>query len=1018
MASRNFLLAIAVALTAGGLPAVVLAQSDSGTLGPWRPEDMAHSPNFADDRPNADSQAICDKYYKPMLETKFFLGDKKKLGFRVAPRNERWAGIMVTTPDGKPIPLTDAPWTVTLVDAADGKTTASFEIHDTKILFSDASRVFAPKTEIRVTVAPPKPTTAPATKPATTMPAATKPAASMPAVDWGKPGELVDSVVVDFGQWKFQASQIQVSSLLEPTAKRGLVAPKGGDFVAADGTQMWFNGGRRNHILTKAQVDQFVETYRESGQNLVGHIGVEEMLVDPVTGEMDPKLLDNYFYWISKLGENGIYYALDFFPQYLKGKIHGYPKDAKPDLSETYLFFVDPTFRAGQKTFWKKLLTTTNPYNGKALKDDPTLMMVDLGCELGLNERRFDFNRVDLPATTAAWREAFNKYLLAKYGDTEKLAAAWAMEPLLKAGKVSWEDPTKNGITIPWHYRGERAAQAGVFPGAGQCDQYTTGRYYFDGTRRIASPRVSDAIEFTYRVQADWAKDLAKFLREDVGLKTGIGWSGDGFHISQVPNRKANMDFPGNITSGSAYSDWDVGDQITSRTKNLKRFTSMNYIYDRATFAYEWGGWATMGPFQYEYLLAAALVGRSYGFDGLAQHQVFENDMYPTSDPDYTKKRFISPLTDRRRGPYSLALWILSKSKIPQIKDKIIVGYPDNSAFYGGPMRIMSNACFENWIMYQLGTEDYSFKDVYDGPKDRVVIHEGRGPYGDYRQTKHAILWCHGNSDREGKDLQAKEKWFALHGITFKPGEKFILTDKYLAINVDVPNYNDTHRKAEQARWDLLNENQAKASSKFYGGLLITADEYYWKAEPDAAPDEVDLQIYAALKKWGYPLPFEADEIDKVWRSRDKSMEMDTRKECFRADLDDIQVWFGRKSNKPGKLEMSRLSAETGEKQYSVMLLPWDTADFATSKTLALWCMLNSKVTIKLPFEKPPTIYAVNWLGKRLFEVKPEEVAKDHVTFSTARHDDIFIYEIVRDGTGGADAGGKAANPPAASNGK
>ncbi len=60
--------------------------------------------------------------------------------------------------------------------------------------------------------------------------------------------------------------------------------------------------------------------------------------------------------------------------------------------------------------------------------------------------------------------------------------------------------------------------------------------------------------------------------------------------------------------------------------------------------------------------------------------------------------------------------------------------------------------------------------DLYDGPKDRVVVHCGRGPYSDYRRAKHGILWCYSNSDHDGKDPEAKKKWFALHGIQFASG--------------------------------------------------------------------------------------------------------------------------------------------------------------------------------------------------------------------------------------------------------
>jgi hypothetical protein len=299
--------------------------------------------------------------------------------------------------------------------------------------------------------------------------------------------------------------------------------------------------------------------------------------------------------------------------------------------------------------------------------------------------------------------------------------------------------------------------------------------------------------------------------------------------------------------------------------------------------------------------------------------------------------------------------------------------------------------------MYQIGVEDYAFKDVYDGPADRIVVHDGRGPYGDYRKAKHAILWCHSNSDREGKDPKAKEKWFALHGITFAPGQKYVLNDQFFATTEDMTDYNVIHQKAEQARWKAIADTDVRIRQQvqFRAGLSL-ANDVYWDAEPDARPTELDRQIYLALKQWGFPLPFEESEIDKVWRSRDRSMAMDTTKMEFRADRDDMQLWFGKLEGKGGKVSLSKLEAKSAEKQYSVALLPWDTGDFKTAKVLVVWSHWNGEVTVKLKLPRKPKIYAVNWLGKRLYEVKPISSSKSSLTFATIRDDDIFCYEIAR----------------------
>jgi hypothetical protein len=130
-------------------------------------------------------------------------------------------------------------------------------------------------------------------------------------------------------------------------------------------------------------------------------------------------------------------------------------------------------------------------------------------------------------------------------------------------------------------------------------------------------------------------------------------------------------------------------------------------------------------------------------------------------------------------------------------------------------------------------------------------------------------------------------------------------------------------------------------------------------------------------------------------------MMMDTTRQQFMAQREDMELWFG-KAGASTKVNLHALAAQTDEPQYAVALLPWDTGDFKTAKTLAVWCMWNSHITVKLPSGGTPSsggtpkIYAVNWLGKRIFEVAPLRATEGELSFQSARHDDIFCYEIIR----------------------
>src|SRR6266511_4516758 len=138
--------------------------------------------------------------------------------------------------------------------------------------------------------------------------------------------------------------------------------------------------------------------------------------------------------------------------------------------------------------------------------------------------------------------------------------------------------------------------------------------------------------------------------------------------------------------------------------------------------------------------------------------------------------------------------------------------------------------------------------------------------------------------------------------------------------------YNVVHRKAEQARMRLLAQNEAKQqadTANTAGYVMSTVADDYWSAEPGSQPGELDRQIYAALKRWGYPLPFEEKEIDKVWRSGDRSMMMDTTRQRVGAQRKDMELWFG-KAGSGTEVNLHALAAHTDEPQYAVALLPWD----------------------------------------------------------------------------------------------
>ena len=150
------------------------------TLGPWRKGDFAYSTQVADDRPNEGSHLLVETYYRPLVDERLIFGRTGALGFRIAPRNEEYAGILLTSKDGTPIKRSES-YSVVLVNSEKLDETRTLLPLDTRILCSDAIKIFRPKTLLRAS----------------------------------KGGKVVDEVLVDFTQWKLGRSRVQLKELLD-----------------------------------------------------------------------------------------------------------------------------------------------------------------------------------------------------------------------------------------------------------------------------------------------------------------------------------------------------------------------------------------------------------------------------------------------------------------------------------------------------------------------------------------------------------------------------------------------------------------------------------------------------------------------------------------------------------------------------------------------------------------------------------------------------------------------------------
>lgn len=762
-------------------------------------------------------------------------------------------------------------------------------------------------------------------------------------------GDETDRVTGNLLELGVQPSSIQLTDLYPgPSGAHGFVSAKDGELVFEDGTPMTFWGvhvfGGWQFISQREQIEPCLEAMKMCGFRLWRFMSWDRLGVidDYMDLKIDEQYLDNFFYFVKKAREAGIYikfsitsassqHGREWIEAYVKKR---YGKDAKFDDQRWFHPPAGHRTRAHQHGYqifsedyrrWcrfiaKKIFTTKNPYTGVTLAEEPILVNCEVGNENDiLWHREMMWDYYPEPLRTEL-RELWCKFLRQKYANLPALKAVWQDELL------DGENPWKSNVSFPIIYWGSRG--------------------YRDHARRIASPKRRDGLEFVYWITKDWLTFMRKLLKEECGVRAPLGWCGPATAGAMVVSRMADaetmelLNTDNYFAPGAARSLW----RFWERTGRL-------LINNRPACPREWAhGWwnQRMAPTN---TLMEAIVGRLAGGDLWAYHgsHIAHSMIWPTfSNWGYRANGAM----DFNRANLAVGGWVLTRSKLKPVplNQQIIIGTPFEEALYPGQVAVKDRRIAKEsfpWFMDQLITHRWYFKDKYDGPKDAVVFHEGRSPYGDYTSAKHVILSCHGDSGSHGEEHPNREDFFKLNGVEPFEGD-YALTDRYLA-----------------CRFDILETTERQKQV-----------------------------LYDALKRWGFPLNFTKDEILKVWRSPDGTVALDTRKGCFTADRDDMQIFSGELY---GAARLSRLQIFSETPYVSVALLPFDTGQFGTARKLMLVATLDGVVRIDLPFKRPPQVWQVNWLGMRMGKVEPLDFSANALVLKTEWDPDLFFYEIAGD---------------------
>ncbi|MGN0178010.1 MAG: hypothetical protein ACI4DY_01015 [Monoglobaceae bacterium] len=346
---------------------------------------------------------------------------------------------------------------------------------------------------------------------------------------------------------KAMGTAVDASIFLDaPAGKHGFAHADGEDICFEDGTKIKFWGTNvcADGIFqtsdageAKEKIKKVVDRIERSGFNLVRFHQLDASFAKinifgngGSTKKLDEKELDKFCYFISLLKERGIYYYVDLLVSRSASCTEDNIK-ARSDISTGWKVksLFDPYLIELQKEYARQLLTYVNPYTGLALVNDPGMVFLDIHNEnsvIGLYK-----GTVNSSYYKGQLQSGFNKWLAAKYSDTNSLKTAWKQD-----GKVGLEDdenPENGTVRIPPDYMG--------------------------ASFNYSDMRKRDIYEFLYDLADETYQDFLKYLRDDLGVKcmiTGTTIGGDNndrpatFHLL-----KKDFDF----TDRHSYKSHPVG---------------------------------------------------------------------------------------------------------------------------------------------------------------------------------------------------------------------------------------------------------------------------------------------------------------------------------------------------------------------------------------------------------------------------------------------------------------------------
>ncbi len=263
----------------------------------------------------------------------------------------------------------------------------------------------------------------------------------------------------------------------------------GNSFVRGDGESIRFwMVGTDAHRFEPGDMDVHARWLAKLGVNMTRlHVTVCRKNEGSKITDLDEDLIDGVFRFIKAAKDNGIYVLISPFYAHFDAPESWELPGGKVDMEG--LIFLDPKLQDAYRHWTRELYTRKNPYTGLAIKDDPTVAVLQIHNEDSL----FFWTAQRLPEHhRRLLSDAFGDWLTEKYGS---VAAAWD----------AWGNGFKGNDPLDDVEQG-RVACLRIY-------DLTT-----DGEGAYAN-RQNDTAQFLAKFQRDFYASMGRYLRDELGCK-------------------------------------------------------------------------------------------------------------------------------------------------------------------------------------------------------------------------------------------------------------------------------------------------------------------------------------------------------------------------------------------------------------------------------------------------------------------------------------------------------------------